>query len=178
MSLPSSVKSEGLGARVVRVWRHLLCDRRDLERAFPKDALDRIEHRIADGERRHGAEVRVAIEASLGLRAVWTDQAPRERALEVFGRLRVWDTEANNGVLIHLLLADRSVEIVADRGVARAITETEWQAISAAMTASFRAGRFVDGVLAALDRLEPQLARAFPPHGPNPDELPNRPAVI
>lgn len=178
MSVPSSDRFEALRARVARVWRHLACDRRDLDRAFPKAALDRIEQRIADGERRHSAEVRVAIEASLGLRAIWSDEAPRDRALEVFGRLRVWDTEANNGVLVHLLLADRSVEIVADRGAARAIGETEWRAISSAMTAAFHAGCFVDGVLDALDRLEPQLARAFPPDGPNPDELPNRPAVV
>jgi uncharacterized membrane protein len=167
-----------LRRRIARVFRHLACDRRDLDRAFPASALDRIERRIAEGERRHGAEVRVAIEASLAPRRAWADAPPRDRALEVFGRLRVWDTEANNGVLIHLLLADRSVEIVADRGAARVIEAAEWRSISEAMAQAFRTGRFVDGVLEALDRLEPQLAQAFPPDGPNPDELPNRPAVI
>ena len=35
----------------------------------------------------------------------------------MFGKLRVWDTEHNNGVLIYLLLAEHAIEIVADRGL-------------------------------------------------------------
>ena len=165
-------------ARLARLFRHLVSDRSNVRRAFPDDGLARIERRIAEGERRHSAELHVAIEASLPLMDVLRGRRPRERALEVFGRLRVWDTEANNGVLIHLLLADRAVEIVADRGAARAIDDAHWRGVAQAMSDAFRAGDYVDGVMTALDRLEPLLAEAFPAQPRNPDELPNRPSIL
>jgi uncharacterized membrane protein len=165
-------------SRLARVARHLACDRADVRRVFPDAALDRIEQRIAEGERCHAAELRVAIEPALGLRRVWSGTGPRDRALELFGLLRVWDTAGNNGVLIHVILADRSVEIVADRAAAEAIAPAVWSEVAVAMTEAFRSGTFVDGVLAALERLEPELARAFPPGMRNPDELPNRPVRV
>lgn len=171
-------RRDGTVGRILRLLRHLACDRRDLRRAFPPDALARIERRIAGGERRHAAEVRVAIEAALDLRRVWKGDTSRDRALEVFGRLRVWDTEGNNGVLIHVLLADRSVEIVADRAAARAIAPESWRALADALTGAFHAGRFAEGLLEALERLEEMLAQAFPAQPGNPDELPNRPAML
>ena len=171
-------RSDGFGERIARLLRHLACDRRDLRRAFPAEALARIERRVAEGERRHAAEVRVAIEAALDPRRVWKGASSRDRALELFGRLRVWDTEGNNGVLIHVLLADRSVEIVADRAAARVIAPESWRALADGMTAAFRAGRFADGVFEALERLDEMLAQAFPAQPGNPDELPNRPAML
>lgn len=164
--------------RFKRVLRHLVCDRADVRRAFPAAGLARIEARIAEGERRHGAEIRVAIEPSITPGRVLRGLTPRNRALEVFGRLRVWDTEANNGVLIYLLLADHAVELVADRAAARAIPEEVWRSITQGLSAAFRQGRFVDGVLAALDALDEHLAPAFPPGARNVDELPNRPSIL
>ena len=164
--------------RLARLWRHVWCDRATVRHRFPASVLAEVGQRIAAGELRHGAEVRVAIEASLGLPAVWARATPRHRALEVFGALRVWDTEHNNGVLIYVLLADHAVEIVADRSAARAIADAEWRAITDAMTDAFRAGRYRDGLFAALDRLEAVLTGAFPAVNHNPDELPNRPALL
>ncbi len=165
-------------ARWKRTLDHLRHDHLRLRRLFPAQALDRIEQAVLDGERRHGAELRVAIEASLPLGRVLGGVGPHERALEVFGSLRVWDTEANNGVLIYLLLADRTVEIVADRAAARAIPQQAWQAVTQALVAECRAGRFVEGTLAAIRELGTLLAQAFPAGDRNPDELPNRPAVL
>ena len=164
--------------RVVRLWRHLWCDRATVRRRFPGALLSEVERRIADGEVRHGAEVRVAVEASLGVPTVWARTTPRQRALEVFGALRVWDTEDNNGVLIYVLLADQAVEIVADRAAARAASDAQWQAITTQMTRAFRAGQYRDGLLGALDQLEALMSDAFPATGHNPDELPNRPALL
>jgi len=164
--------------RLARLWRHLWCERATVRRRFPAALLTEVEQRIAAGETRHAAEVRVAIEASLGLPAVWSRMTPRERALEVFGALRVWDTEDNNGVLIYVLLADQTVEIVADRSAARAVSDAQWRAITEAMIRAFRAGRYRDGLLGAIDELESRLAEVFPASGHNPDELPNRPALL
>jgi len=164
--------------RLSRLTRHLVHDRAQLRRAFPGAALTDIEARIAAGEQHHSAELRVAIEAALHPGAVWAGTKPRERALEVFGSLRVWDTEANNGVLIYVLLADRAVEIVADRAAARAIDDAQWAALVQSMSAAFRDGRHAAGVCEAIDRLNTLLAPVFPAAARNPDELPNAPAIL
>jgi uncharacterized membrane protein len=164
--------------RLARVLAHLRHDRADVARRFPEAALRRIEERIADGERVHGAELRFAIEPSLGLPRVWSGTDARTRALEVFGALRVWDTEANNGVLLYVLLADHAVEVVADRAAARAIDEDRWRDVARDLARAYRAGQWVDGTLASVDRVNALLAAAFPAAGHNPDELPNRPVLL
>lgn len=161
-----------------RLLGHLRHDRGDLRRAFPPAALDRIEHAVVEGERRHSAELRLAIEASLPLQRVFAGLSPRERALEVFGNLRVWDTEGDNGVLVYVLLADHAVEIVADRAAARAIAADDWQAATALIAAAYRAGDYLGGTLAGIERLDQLLERAFPPLARRGDELPNRPVVL
>ncbi|HWS76574.1 MAG TPA: TPM domain-containing protein [Quisquiliibacterium sp.] len=161
-----------------RVLRHLRHDRGDLRRAFPATVLERIEQAVVDGELRHGAELRVAIEASLPLGRVLAGVAARDRALEVFGSLRVWDTDGNNGVLLYVLLADHAVEIVADRAAARAVPEEAWRAVTQALASAYRGGDFRGGTVAAIERLADILAQAFPPGERNPDELPNRPVML
>ena len=102
----------------------------------------------------------------------------RERAIELFSRLRIWDTEQNAGVLVYLLLADRRVEIVADRGIHSRVGATAWEAICGAMQREFAAGRFEPGVIAGIQAISDLLALHFPPRADNPDELPNRPVVL
>jgi uncharacterized membrane protein len=164
--------------RFARALRHLLCDRRAIGRAFPREGLARIEQRIGAGEIRHAGEIRIAIEDALSLGQIWSATSPRERALEVFGALRVWDTGANNGVLVYLLLADQAVEIVADRAAALAIDEAQWREITESIVAAFRRGEFVEGVIVAIQRIDELLEAAFPAGDRNPDELPNRPAIL
>ena len=164
--------------RFARVLRHLLTDQLALRRAFPAVALERIGQRIAEGETRHCAEIRLAIEDSLDVRRVWAGSAPRERALEVFATLRVWDTEANNGVLVYVDLADHAVEIVADRAAARAVGEAQWRTVADELCEAYRRGEHLQGTLAAIERMDGLLAVAFPAGERNPDELPNPPAIL
>ena len=161
----------------LRWWRHAVTDAADAARAFPPAALDRIERAIAAAEARHAGQIVLAIEPALPVGRVLAKVAPRERALEVFGLMRVWDTEHNNGVLVYLLLADRDVEIVADRGIHRRVGDGAWQAICHAMEAAFAAGDFEAGVMHGIAAISDELARAFP-RGEGGDELPNRPVVI
>jgi uncharacterized membrane protein len=160
--------------------RHLCTTRAALRRAFPPATLSAIESAIAESERHHRGEIRVAIEASLDPAQVMQGRSPRARALEVFSHLAVWDTEGNNGVLIHVLLADRDVEIVADRGCNGRVPPGEWASVCRAMESSFRAGRFEQGMLEGIARVSDLLAVHFPtgPGSRNPDELPNRPAIL
>jgi uncharacterized membrane protein len=163
-----------------RLFRHLFATRRELRRAFPLSTLDSIEAAIAASEKLHGAEIRFAIEGSLEPHEVRRGKSPRERAFEVFAGLGVWDTHANNGVLIYVLLADRDVEIVADRGYNLRVTTDEWAAICHAMERLFREGDYEAGALEGVRRVGEILAVHFPsqPGGRDQDELPNRPAVL
>ena len=146
---------------------------------FSKETLRAIEQAVQACEARHGGEIRVAVEDSLPLPDVLRGLTPRQRAIEVFGALGVWNTVHNNGVLIYLLLADRDVEIVADRGAASGeATQAQWDFCCRVMEAQFREGRFHEGVLAGLEALSKVLA--YHPPGP-PDagnELPDPPAVL
>jgi uncharacterized membrane protein len=164
--------------RLKRFARHLATDHRTVRRAFPREALARIEAAISAGERAHAGQVRFAVEAALPLSLVLARQTPRERALDVFGRLRVWDTEGNSGVLVYLLLADRRVEIIADRGIHREVGEAEWQSICRQMESAFRERRFADGAVAGIDAVSALLARHFPRTGAAINELPDQPVVL
>ena len=162
--------------RISRLLKHRWTDDADLRRALPADALARIEARVAASERHHSGEIRVSVEAGLPLSYLWQGLTARDRALTLFGKLRVWDTEQNNGVLIYLLLADHAIEIVADRWLTRHVPPAQWQALIAAMQPAFRAGRFEDGLNQAIATIDALLLQHFAlaPGQTNPDELPNR----
>ncbi len=149
-----------------------------VKRAFPPAALAQIEQAIAAGERLHRGQVCFAVEGALPPLRVLRRLKPRERALEVFGLLRVWDTEENAGVLIYLLLADHDVEIVADRGIDRRVDAQAWEAICRRMESAFRESRYADGVVAAIAEISAVLARHFPRAGGGANELADRPVVL
>lgn len=163
--------------RFARILRHRWLDETDAARALDAAALARLEQRVAASERRHGGEIRLCVEAGLPLSYLWRGASPRERAITLFGKLRVWDTEQNNGVLVYLLLAERAIEIVADRGLDRHVGADEWRRLIEAMRGAFRAGRFEDGLAQAVDTVDALLVRHFPlvEGQANPNELPDRP---
>jgi len=163
-----------------RWFRHAFSTRRDLLRTFPDSTLSAIESAVTATEQLHSGEVRFAIEAALDPSRVWLGHTPRQRALEVFAALGVWDTAANNGVLIYVLLADHDVEIVADRGFNGRVGPDEWRAVCDAMDARFRAGEYEPGAVECVRRVGEIVARHYPvqPGDRNPDELPNRPTLL
>lgn len=164
--------------KLCRLLRHLFFPPWWLRVRFPRSTLAAIEEAIQASERTHRGQIRFVLEARLDLPALLRDVTPRQRALEVFAQLRVWDTEENNGVLIYVLLADRDVEIVADRGIARRVPVEEWEAICRRMEAAFRAGRFQEGAVAGVAAVGALLARHFPPEGTPANELPDRPVLL
>ncbi|MBK1690024.1 TPM domain-containing protein [Rubrivivax gelatinosus] len=162
---------------IARGWRHLFADEGDVRRVLDAAAMARLGERVRASEARHSGEIRLCIEA--GLPWPWLQRPVRERALAVFAELGVWDTEANNGVLIYLLLADHAIEVVADRGVMRHAPAGHWETVVATMREAFRAGRFEDGLAQAIDAVDTLLVRHFPlAEGErNPNELPDAPHV-
>ena len=165
--------------RVARTLRHIAHGDWTVRRHFPHASLDRIEASVGTGETTHGAEVRVAIEASLDPWQVAVDAlTPRERAMQVFGELGVWDTERNNGILVYLLLADRAVEIVADRDADKRLGPPVWEEACAIIHRAFSDGRFEEGLLRALEFLTQRLAQVYPLAPGDRNELPDRPVVL
>jgi uncharacterized membrane protein len=163
----------------MRWTRHLAATRWTLSRRFPSATLDAIERAVVASEAQHRGEIRFAIEGALDVHALRRHETPRDRAHEVFGELRVWDTHERNGVLIYILIAERDVEIVADRGFEGRVSAEEWRSVCAAIEAAYREGRWQDGALLGIDAVTQLLVREFPRTGaPDVDEQPNRPQLL
>jgi uncharacterized membrane protein len=161
--------------KFLRILKHLLYPGWLSHRRFPTASMARIESAIALAEARHHGEICVAVETTLDLTPLLRGQTARDRALEVFAQQRVWDTEANNGVLVYLLLADRDVEIVVDRGIARQVEARVWEDLCQEMEVHFRQGAYESGMLHAIATVSRHLARLYPRSGEDTDELSNRP---
>jgi uncharacterized membrane protein len=163
---------------VTRLLRHLCALPGAVARAFPGNAFLKIEEAIRQNEKLHDGEIRFAVEAALHPAELWRGVTARERAIAAFSELGVWDTERNNGVLIYLLLADRDVEIVADRGFNGKVTAAEWEAACRRMESALREARHADAVIAGIEALSQIIACHFPPSPGGRNELPDTPAAL
>jgi uncharacterized membrane protein len=164
------------------ILKHRWFDRNDTLRAVPDDLAERLAQRVAASEARHTGEIRICVEASLPLSYVWRSgpaeplaERVRERALSWFGRLGVWDTEHNNGVLIYLLLAEHAIEVVADRALTQRVDQQQWQSMVERLGLRLHEGAFEDGLTEALEEVSALLVAHFPlaPGVVRPNELIN-----
>ena len=173
--------------RFVTLFKHRWLDVSDSQRTLPDDLLNRLKKRIAASEHRHSGEIRICVEAGLPTSYLWRHfwhKTPirtvmRQRAIMMFSKLRIWDTEQNNGVLIYLLLAERDIELVADRGINQHVNPAEWEAVVKRLSAALHDDRFEDGLTLALEEVSAILMRHFELKAGeiNPNELPNTPFV-
>jgi uncharacterized membrane protein len=162
--------------------RHEFTSARAVRKVLAPEAMTRVGALVTQSEKRHSGEIRLVVEASLTLPFFRPALSARERAVEVFSSLHIWDTEANNGVLIYLLLADRDVEIVADRGINQKVGAAGWESICQAMETAFRAGKFEDGLRVGIERVTAHLEQHFPLTNANRfddrNELPDAPILL
>jgi uncharacterized membrane protein len=169
--------------RIKRMLKHRWLDESTTRRAIPPDLAQRLAQRVAASEQYHSGQIRIFVEAGLPLSYLWrnatTRQITRQRALAMFGKLRVWDTAHNNGVLIYLLLAERSIELVADRGLNDQVKPKVWRDLVAGIGNAFQQGRIEEGLTTALEEVSTLLARHFPLKAGeiNPNELPDSPVL-
>jgi uncharacterized membrane protein len=161
-----------------RIARHHMVTQWMVNRAFSGDTLIAIDRAIKASEATHRGEIRFVVEGALDTAPLLRGQTARERAIDVFSQLRIWDTERNNGVLIYLLLADRDVEIVADRGIDAKVGPQEWEKICRKMEAAFRQANYEGGVVGGIQEVSRHLAEHFPPIGDDRNELPDKPVVL
>lgn len=177
----------GLWRRLGVLVRHRWMDDAESQRAVDAPMRERLRQRVASSESRHNGEIRIYIEAALPMSYLWRhvrdkvalQALVRERATAMFGHLRVWDTEHNNGVLIYLLLAEREIELVADRGLNALVSTHQWQEMVQHMGSAFAQGRIEDGLTQALAEVSAPLAAHFPeqPGDRNPNDLPDNPVL-
>jgi len=163
---------------LARICKHALVPHSWAVRPFPPALLGAIEAAIAASETRHSGELRFVVEGPLPTAVLLSGQTARQRAVDLFAQLRVWDTEHNSGVLIYVQLVDRKVEIVADRGIDVRVGQAFWEAVCGRMLAAFRAGHFESGACAAIAEVTEVLAQHFPAGEENPNELPDQPVVL
>ena len=163
---------------IKRIIKHLFTPRWVVDRKFPLSTMRAIENAIDESEQAHDGELRFAVEGGLKLWLLLNGRTPRARAIEIFSQLRVWDTGHNSGVLIYVQVADRRIEIVADRGINAKVEQHQWDAISRAMKSAFQAQRYEAGAIEGIREITVLLAQHFPPTGANPDELPNAPVML
>ena len=165
--------------KLKRIFKHRWIDESAARRALPPELLQRLTRRVSASERRHTGEVRICVEAGLPLGYLWRGATARERAVMLFGKLRVWDTEHNNGVLIYLLLADHSIELVADLGLNNAVSGAQWKSMVDRLAGALRERRFEDGLTQALEEVSAVLVEHFPLAAgqSRANELPDEPAI-
>jgi uncharacterized membrane protein len=163
---------------IKRITKHLLLTHWQVNRAFPRQTLNAIEQAIKASESAHTGEIRFVVEGALDGTPLFTGQSARERAIDVFSQLRIWDTEHNNGVLIYLLLADRDVEIVADRGIHAKLDLQEWEKICRTMERAFKQANYEGGVVCGIQAVTQHLIEHFPASGTGQNELPDKAVVL
>jgi len=150
----------------LRALRHLIATPGRAKKLFEHATLLRIQEEIVRGEALHRGDVRLVVESALPLRKVWRGMTTRQRALDLFGTFRVWDTEEDNGVLLYVNLADRALEVIADRAASRQTGDQHWLFACQLAQEAFKRGDFEAGVIAALDAINRAMANAFPAAGP------------
>ena len=161
-----------------RFWRHVVMTPARARAAFPASTLEAIQRQVAAGEERHSGEVVFVVESELSTAQLWAELGSRDRARQVFASQGVWNTEANNGVLIYVLLADHKVEIVADRGIDARVEPGAWAAIVDAMDEHFRKGEFEAGAISGVTAVSRLLEKHFPAGSTPRNELPDRPVML
>ncbi len=163
---------------IKRIARHLLTTDGQVSRSFGPGILTKIEAAIQVSEAEHAGEIRFVVEGGLDGALLFKGQSARERAIDLFSHLRLWDTQQRTGVLIYLLLADRAVEIVADRGINAQVDSQEWATVCRQMEAAFRQSNFESGVVAGVQAVTRQLKAHFPLDIHDRNELPDKPVVL
>lgn len=165
-------------SKLSRIIRHMAVSPWTLRRVLPRESMERIESEIGRSESTHRGEIRFAVEVDLSTAQIVRGVTARDRAVDLFSALRIWDTEENTGVLVYLLLADRSLEIVADRGLNAKVTQEVWDGIAGRMQQMFAAGDFEGGLLTGIREITALLTSHFPASSGNTNELSNKPVIV
>ncbi len=165
---------------LIRLLKNIFINRWLVRFYFTQKDLQRIEDAITQSEAQHYAEIQVAIESHIPVQDVFRKKTAKQCAIEAFAKLHVWDTKENSGVLIYLLLTDRSIEIIADRGIHQTLGTSYWEKINSETVEYFKKKQYTDGILHAMEQISLEMKRLFPldKNKKNDDELSNKVIIL
>ncbi|TGK00164.1 hypothetical protein EHQ53_04960 [Leptospira langatensis] len=149
-----------------------------LRKYFSSKDLKEIKSAVTDSEKSHRGEIRIAIETKLSLYQVLFGKTAKERSVEMFSFLRVWDTEENTGILVYLLLSEKKILILADRGIYKKIGQDRLNEISHKIGTGLKSGKAKEAIVEGIRELSSDLKKHFPAKGKNPNELPDEPFIV
>lgn len=99
-----------------------------------------------------------------------------DRAVVVFDKLKMYQTQDRNGVLFYLAVEDKKFAILGDSGINDAVPDDFWEKIKENMVSRFKAGEFTQGLIEGIKEAGTQLGAHFPYQGDSdinelPDEI-------
>ena len=134
-----------------------------------REELQRISVEISFAEKGTTGEIRVAIRK----RRHWGEKkiTLHHLAIKEFHKLGMQKTKHRIGVLIFLLLSERSFQIIGDQGIHEKVEEGTWDRLAELMGSHFREQKFCDGIIAVVREVGSLLAKHFPSIGDKKNEL-------
>lgn len=121
---------------------------------------------IALAEKNTSGEIRVHIENH-------SDTPPIARAREVFDSLKMYKTQARNGVLFYVGVADHSFAIIGDSGIDDVVESDFWECTKDIVIENFKNKKFKDGLVEGISRAGERLKEFFPFESDDTNELSN-----
>ena len=133
---------------------------------FNQAQKETIQAAIGDAELNTSGEIRVHIDYKCAV-------APVEKAIEVFEKLKMHETELRNGVLIYLSVKDKKLAIVGDQGIDAAVNDDFWDQIKNNLLENFKKGLYAEGLVEGIHASGEQLKAHFPYQEDDVNELSN-----
>ena len=121
---------------------------------------------IKIAETNTSGEIRIHIEAT-------SKKEPYDRALDVFGELRMHQTEQRNGVLLYIAVDDHQFAICGDEGIDKVVANDFWDCTRDVIASHFKNGEFKQGIIAGILNAGEQLKQYFPWQTDDTNELSN-----
>lgn len=121
---------------------------------------------IALAEKNTSGEIRVHIENH-------SETPPIARAQEVFDFLKMYQTEARNGVLFYVGVADKQFAIIGDIGIDDVVESDFWDSTKDLVIENFKAKKHKEGLVQGIHRAGERLKSFFPYESDDTNELSN-----
>ena len=131
-----------------------------------KQGQEEIVAAIKKAELDTSGEIRVHLESKC-------PSDPLQRAVYIFNYLKMYQTQARNGVLIYVAVESRKFAIIGDAGINKAVPENFWDNIKEKMARSFSQGQYVQGISEAIREAGLSLKKYFPYQSDDVNEQPD-----
>jgi uncharacterized membrane protein len=137
-----------------------------VEDFLTKEEEREIVHAIGIAEKNTSGEIRIHIEKETSIAAI-------DRAMEVFRKLNMENTQERNGVIIYVAIKSNQFAIYGDKGINEKVADDFWNCTKDIMANHFKAGNFKQGLIDGIMNAGEQLKKHFPYQDDDRDELSN-----